>query len=127
MPRPEYYGAVPKAKATQVDDIFRQSLKELRLAKKLAQTQVAERLGQPQSYVSKYETGERRLDFVETVFVCETLGTSVEEFAAHGKVADGASIRRQTRAAPRLERVLSLARPFTPSNGPSSGPCIEIL
>jgi transcriptional regulator with XRE-family HTH domain len=82
LPRPEYYGAVPKAKATQVDGIFRESLKELRLAKKLTQAQVAGHLGQPQSYVSKYETGERRLDFVETVFVCEALGTSVEEFAA---------------------------------------------
>ena len=73
---------MPKTKATHVDDIFRELLKDLRLAKNLTQTQVAERLGMPQSYVSKYETGERRLDFVETVFVCEALGTNVEEFAA---------------------------------------------
>lgn len=72
---------MPKTKAIQVDDIFRDLLKELRLAKNLTQTQVAERLRLPQSYVSKYETGERRLDFVETVFVCEALGTSVQEFA----------------------------------------------
>jgi transcriptional regulator with XRE-family HTH domain len=73
---------VPKTRTTQVDDIFRDLLKELRLAKDLTQTQVAERLRLPQSYVSKYETGERRLDFVETVFVCEALGTSLQEFAA---------------------------------------------
>jgi transcriptional regulator with XRE-family HTH domain len=73
---------VPKTKATQLGDIFRELLKELRLAKNLTQTQVAERLGLPQSYVSKYETGERRLDFVETVFICEALGTSLPEFAA---------------------------------------------
>ena len=73
---------MPKTKAIQVDDIFRDLLKELRLAKDLTQTQVAARLRLPQSYVSKYETGERRLDFVETVFVCEALGTSVQEFAA---------------------------------------------
>ena len=36
----------------------------------------------PQSYVSKYESGERRLDFVQTALVCETLGMSIEDFAA---------------------------------------------
>ncbi len=81
-PRPEYYRRVPKTKANQVDDIFREFLKELRLAKNLSQAQVAEHLGLPQSYVSKYETGERRLDFVETIFVCEALGIRVEKFAA---------------------------------------------
>lgn len=69
-----------KTDASHVEDIFRELLKELRLAKDLTQTQLAERLGLPQSYVSKYETGERRLDFVETVFVCEALGTSIQEF-----------------------------------------------
>lgn len=61
--------------------VFRELLKELRLARDLTQAQVAERLGLPQSYVSKYETGERRLDFVETVFVCEALEISVQQFA----------------------------------------------
>jgi transcriptional regulator with XRE-family HTH domain len=31
----------------------------------LTQTELAERLGRPQSFVSKYETGERRLDVIE--------------------------------------------------------------
>ena len=35
----------------------------------------------PQSYVSKYETGERRLDFAETAAVCAILGVSIVEFA----------------------------------------------
>jgi len=73
---------VPKTKVTQVEDVFRELLKELRSAKALTQAQVAERLRLPQSYVSKYETGERRLDFVETVLVCEALETSLQEFAA---------------------------------------------
>ena len=64
----------------QADDVFRKLLKELRLAKNLTQTELAVRLGQPQSYVSKYETGERRLDFVETAFLCDVLGMSMEEF-----------------------------------------------
>ena len=74
---------------TQADDVFRELLKELRLAKKLTQADVAAGLGLPQSYVSKYESGERRLDFVETVLVCEALGMSIEEFATaySGKLA----------------------------------------
>jgi len=56
-------------------------LKDLRRRKGLSQKNVADHLGLPQSYVSKYETGERRLDFVETSFVCEALQTGADEFA----------------------------------------------
>ena len=71
-----------KTTFTQANDIFRELLKETRVAKNLTQADVAKSLGVPQSYVSKYESGERRLDFVETVLVCETLGMSIEDFAA---------------------------------------------
>lgn len=71
-----------KTKFTKADDAFRDLLKDLRLARKLTQAALAKRLGLPQSYVSKYETGERRLDFVETAHVCEALGISVEDFVA---------------------------------------------
>lgn len=71
-----------KTRYTQADDVFRELLKETRVAKNLTQSDVAGRLGLPQSYVSKCESGERRLDFVETVRVCEALGMSIEEFAA---------------------------------------------
>lgn len=40
-------------------------LREARNAAKLTQAQVAQRLGKPQSYVSKVETGERRIDPIE--------------------------------------------------------------
>lgn len=63
----------------KVWDPKRQSIREyLRLIRKesgLNQEQLAEKLNKPQSYVSKYETGERRLDFVETIEVCEACGT----------------------------------------------------
>lgn len=71
-----------KTRYTQADDVFRELLKEARLAKNLTQTDVAASLGLPQSYISKYESGERRLDFVETALVCEALGMSIEVFAA---------------------------------------------
>lgn len=77
-----YHRGVSKTRYTQADDVFRELLKETRVAKNLTQAQVAARLELPQSHVSKYESGERRLDFVETVLVCEALGMSIEEFAS---------------------------------------------
>lgn len=40
----------------------------------LTQLEVAKKLSRPQSFVSKYEQGERRLDVVEFVAVCHALG-----------------------------------------------------
>ncbi|HEV2564325.1 MAG TPA: helix-turn-helix transcriptional regulator [Microvirga sp.] len=40
----------------------------------LTQVEVAERLGKPQSFVAKYEGGERRLDVVEFIAVAQALG-----------------------------------------------------
>ena len=41
----------------------------------LNQTDVAQQLGKPQSYVAKYEGGERRLDVIEFLAVCQVLKT----------------------------------------------------
>ena len=46
----------------------------------MRQVDLADRLGQPQSYVSKYESGERRLDLLELRQVCNVLGISLEAF-----------------------------------------------
>ena len=51
-------------------------LRELRHQAGLTQVQVAERLDLPQSFVSKYESGERRLDVIELRHVAEALGTT---------------------------------------------------
>lgn len=40
-------------------------LKKARIEAGLAQEEVAEKLGKPQSYISKIESGERRLDVAE--------------------------------------------------------------
>jgi transcriptional regulator with XRE-family HTH domain len=40
-------------------------LKTARIESGLSQQEVADRLGKPQSYISKIESGERRLDVVE--------------------------------------------------------------
>lgn len=47
----------------------------------LTQVQLAEKLGVPQSYVSKYERGERRLDYVEVRRICDRCGVNIEDFA----------------------------------------------
>ena len=49
-------------------------LAEARQAAGLSQVDLARRLGRPQSYVSKFESGERRLDVVEFIEVAEALG-----------------------------------------------------
>ncbi len=44
---------------------FRELMVAARKATGLTQAELARQLGKPQSYVSKYERGERRLDVVE--------------------------------------------------------------
>ncbi len=53
--------------------LFRTRLIEAREKKGLTQAGVATKLGKPQSYVSKYERGERRLDIVEFLEVARVL------------------------------------------------------
>lgn len=55
-------------------------LRQIRLDAQLRQVDVAERLGLPQSFVSKYESGERRLDVLELHKVCNAIGVSLAEF-----------------------------------------------
>lgn len=54
-------------------ELFQKALIDARQAHGLTQTEVAQRLGKPQSYVSKYESGERRLDVVEFLEVCDAM------------------------------------------------------
>ena len=46
-------------------------LREIRKKADLTQKQLAEILDKPRTYVTKYETADRNLDFVEVVKVCE--------------------------------------------------------
>jgi transcriptional regulator with XRE-family HTH domain len=42
----------------------------------ITQQELAQRLGKPQSFVSKYENGERRLDVVEFLHIARAIGIS---------------------------------------------------
>lgn len=64
-------------------------LRQVRLDAGLRQTDVAKKLGKPQSFVSNYESGERRLDLLELQAVCEVVGIKVEDFV--GRFVEGQS------------------------------------
>ncbi|HEU4710296.1 MAG TPA: helix-turn-helix transcriptional regulator [Pyrinomonadaceae bacterium] len=55
-------------------------LRQIRLDAGLRQVDVAKRLKQPQAYVSRYETGERRLDLLELRAVCAAIGIKLKDF-----------------------------------------------
>jgi transcriptional regulator with XRE-family HTH domain len=63
-------------------------LRQLRLDAGLRQIDVAEALGVPQSFVSKYESGERRLDVIETARLARVLGTDLSHLAAILSISD---------------------------------------
>jgi transcriptional regulator with XRE-family HTH domain len=46
----------------------------------LRQDDLAARLKQSQSFVSKYESGERRLDLLELQQICRAVGLSLAQF-----------------------------------------------
>ena len=63
-----------KSVFTKQYDRFRKQLVDARKSRGLTQADVAQRLGRPQSFVSKYERGERRLDVVEFLEVAKAVG-----------------------------------------------------
>ena len=64
---------------------FLNRLRQARLAKGLTQVRVAKALGKPQSFVSKIERGERRLDPLELRAVAKLYGISVDRLLGHSK------------------------------------------
>ena len=52
---------------------LRRLLRQRREQCGLTQAALAAKLQKPQSFVSKYESGERLLSFVETIYVCQAL------------------------------------------------------
>jgi transcriptional regulator with XRE-family HTH domain len=59
---------------------FRALLRRIREEAGLSQMDLAEKLGKPQTFVSKSELGERRIDFLETVNFCAACGVTVKQF-----------------------------------------------
>lgn len=55
-------------------------LRQYRLESGLTQAQLAERINETQSFVSKYESGEQRLDLYELEKICDAIGVSLMDF-----------------------------------------------
>lgn len=62
-----------KSTHTPAYEKFRFLLVAAREKSKLTQAEVSSRLGRPQSFVAKYESGERRLDIIEFLQISEAL------------------------------------------------------
>jgi transcriptional regulator with XRE-family HTH domain len=73
--------AMDKHRLRQGQAILSDLLRELRQDAGLRQQDLAARLGEPQSFVSKYESGERRLDMLELRCICAVLGLSLSDLA----------------------------------------------
>jgi transcriptional regulator with XRE-family HTH domain len=53
---------------------FRELMVTTRKKNGLSQQDVADRLGKPQSFVAKYENGERRIDIIEFITIARAIG-----------------------------------------------------
>jgi len=69
-----YIERVTKSVFTKRYSLFLSILISLRKDKGLSQHQLAKKLKKPQSFVSKYERGERRLDVIEFLDIVKILG-----------------------------------------------------
>ena len=54
-------------------------LRQLRVEAKLRQVDMAAKLDEPQSYVSRYESAEQRLDLIELRRICKVLDITLAE------------------------------------------------
>jgi transcriptional regulator with XRE-family HTH domain len=55
-------------------------LREMRIEVGLTQTALAARIEKDQTYVSRYESGQRKLDVLEVREICQVIGITLEEF-----------------------------------------------
>jgi transcriptional regulator with XRE-family HTH domain len=72
---------VEKSVSSKDYKLFLRSLRAERRRAGVTQEELAERLQETQTFVSKCERGERRIDVVELRAICKALGTSFTSFA----------------------------------------------
>lgn len=87
---------MPKSVYSKQYTVLLQCLIAERRAAGLTQRTLAERLGRPQSFVSKFEHAERRLDVVEFLQVVRALGADPDAILA--RVERGSKNRKSERA-----------------------------
>lgn len=77
-----YFSTVKKTLYSKEHKILLEQLYQLRVSSGLTQQDLAAKLKVPQSFISKIESGERRLDIIELREICKCLNTDLKEFIA---------------------------------------------
>lgn len=67
--------------------LFLKLLRGARKRNNITQIELAARLGETQTFISKCERGERRVDIVELRKWCDAMGVPLADFSAHFDVA----------------------------------------
>lgn len=62
-------------------EAFNEVLKQERVGHSISQKDLSSMLGIPQSFISKSENGERRLDVIELMEYCDAMGCTLTDFA----------------------------------------------
>jgi len=76
-----------KSTFTREYAVLRSVLRKHRRDAGITQVQLAAALGETQSFVSKCERGERRLDLVQLRTFCEAIGVKLKDFVAEFEAA----------------------------------------
>jgi transcriptional regulator with XRE-family HTH domain len=71
---------MPKSIFSFGQEKLQELLREARTEAGFSQIELAKKLGRPQSFISKFESGERRLDLVELREICKALKISLTDF-----------------------------------------------
>ncbi|MGJ0208528.1 helix-turn-helix transcriptional regulator [Ochrobactrum sp. BD67] len=72
-------------------DLYRRLIELLIAARKdagITQTELGKRIGQRQTFVSKFEQGERRLDIAEFIMVCRAIGADPRQIIQVVEIAE---------------------------------------
>jgi transcriptional regulator with XRE-family HTH domain len=65
---------ISKSLRSNEHSVFRSIMVETRKQSGLTQHQLAKKIGKPQSFVAKYEGGERRIDVIEFLKIARAMG-----------------------------------------------------
>src|SRR3990172_4887409 len=85
---------------------LRAVLRQMRVEAGLKQSDLARKLNQSQSFVSKYESGERRLDLLELRDICAAVGLTLAQFVTRLEN----SLHESRQAIPKTAKALLVKR-----------------